>query len=105
MMHVIAVITAKPGKRQEILDVLRDVVPHVLAEPGCIEYSVTTDAGVPGTMHSQTPFGPDRFATIEKWRSLEDLERHSELPFVAEYFEKVVDLMADRKVHFFTPVV
>ena len=37
MIHVIAIITAKPGKRDEILRHFRANVPAVRAEKGCIE--------------------------------------------------------------------
>jgi len=44
MIHVIAVITAKPGKRAEILAAFRANVPAVRAEKGCIEYGAAIDA-------------------------------------------------------------
>jgi quinol monooxygenase YgiN len=37
MIHVIAVITAKPGKRETILEAFRANVPNLRAEKGCIE--------------------------------------------------------------------
>ncbi len=100
MLHVIAVITAQPGKRQAILDELLPRIPEIEAEPGHIEYTVTTDADVVGAMHTQTRFGPDTYVVIEKWRELKDLENHSTAPFVKEFLEKVEPLMASRVVHF-----
>ena len=44
MIHVIAVITAKPGKREEILRHFRANVPAVYAEKGCIEYGAAVDS-------------------------------------------------------------
>ena len=35
MIHVVAVITAKPGKREEVLAAFRANVPAVRAEKGC----------------------------------------------------------------------
>ena len=43
MIHVIAIITAKPGKRDEILKNFKGNVPAVHAEKGCIEYGATID--------------------------------------------------------------
>ena len=65
MIHVLAVITAKPGMRHEILTHFRANVPAVLAEQGCIEYGAAVDLenGPP----FQTPWGPDTFVVIEKW--------------------------------------
>ena len=44
MIHVIAVITARPGKREAILQAFRANVPAVRAEKGCIEYGAAVDA-------------------------------------------------------------
>ena len=68
MIHVVAVITAKPGKRSEILQHFRANVPHVLAEAGCIEYGAALDAE--GAPPVQTKWGPDTFLVIEKWESI-----------------------------------
>ena len=38
MIHVVAVITAKPGMRAAILQAFQANVPAVKAEQGCIEY-------------------------------------------------------------------
>jgi len=44
MIHVVAVLTAKPGKRAEILKHFNANVPAVRAEQGCIEYGAAVDA-------------------------------------------------------------
>src|SRR5262249_57218027 len=67
MIHVIAIITAKPGKRDEILKNFRANAPTVHAEKGCIEYGATVDTdGGPFTK-----FGPDTFVVIEKWETMD----------------------------------
>jgi antibiotic biosynthesis monooxygenase len=38
MVHVVAVITTKPGMRDEVLNAFNANVPAVHAEDGCIEY-------------------------------------------------------------------
>ena len=43
MIHVIAVITAKPGQRESILTHFRANVPAVRAEKGCIEYGAVLE--------------------------------------------------------------
>src|SRR4029079_7473996 len=73
MIHVIAIITAKPGKRDEVLGHFRANMPAVHAEAGCIEYGPATDAeGGPGAK-----YGPDAFVVIEKWESLDHLKAHA----------------------------
>ena len=96
MIHVIAIITAKPGKRDEILKNFKANVPAVHAEKGCIEYGATvdTDGGAVRQVrprhlrrdrevgeHGRTQ-GPWRFATHMK-----------------AYGAKNKDLVANRAVH------
>ncbi|WP_260602556.1 putative quinol monooxygenase [Variovorax sp. MHTC-1] len=64
MIHVVAVITAKPGQRDRILEAFRANRPAVLAEQGCIEYAATVDAA--GMPPSRGSFGDDTFVVIEK---------------------------------------
>ena len=67
MIHVIAIITAKPGMRDAILREFRANMPAVHAEKGCIEYGPAIDT--PDFGKIQTPFGADTFVVIEKWES------------------------------------
>jgi quinol monooxygenase YgiN len=97
MVHVIAVLTAKPGKREEVLAAFRANVPNVHAEKGCIEYGATVDAeGVGGF---QTRFGDDTFVVIEKWESLAALKAHAAAPHMAAYAAKTKELLAGRVIH------
>ena len=49
MIHVIATIERKPNYREDFLKVLRDNVPRVKAEAGCLGYepAVDIDSGLP----------------------------------------------------------
>lgn len=97
MIHVIAVITTKPGKREDVLKAFHANVPAVLAEEGCIEYGPTIDAA--NAPAFQTPLGPDTFMVVEKWSSIETLEAHAQSAHMKAYGEKVKDLLADRVIH------
>lgn len=101
MIHVIAIITAKPGKREEVLAAMRANIPAVLAEDGCIEYGPTVDAEGAGPI--QTPIGPDAFMVVEKWASLDALKAHAAAPHMKAYGEKTRDLLASRVIHVLTP--
>ena len=57
MIRVVAIITAHPGRRDEVLAAFRANVPNVHAEKGCIEYAGHVDASTVGPF--QTEFGPD----------------------------------------------
>ncbi len=95
MIHVVAVITAKPGMRSQILEAFRANVPAVHAEKGCIEYGPAVDADGAGAL--QTKFGPDTFVVIEKWESLEALRAHGASPHMAAYAAKTRDMVASSR--------
>ena len=96
-VHVIAIISAKAGKRDEVLRAFRSNIPNVHAEDGCIEYSPTIDALEVGDI--QTEIGPDSFIVIEKWKSLAHLKAHAKAPHMVDYAEKVKNLLARRVIH------
>ncbi len=101
MVHVIAVITARPGKRDAILKEFRANVPNVLAEKGCIEYGPAVDAEPAPSF--QARLGADAFMVVEKWASMDDLKAHAAAPHMAAYGAKVKDFVASRVIHILTP--
>ena len=101
MIHVIAVITAKPGQREAVLKAFRSNVPAVLAEPGCIEYGAGVDmANGPAF---QAPYGPDTLVVIEKWDDMDALRAHSTAPHMAAYAAHTKELVASRVIHILSP--
>jgi quinol monooxygenase YgiN len=101
MIHVIAVITAKPGKREEVLRHFRANVPAVRAEKGCIEYGAAVDADP--ALPIQTKYGPDTFLVVEKWESMDALKAHAAAPHMAAYGAKTKELLAGRVIHILSP--
>ena len=97
MIHVLAIITAKPGQRGTLLQAFRAIVPIVHAEAGCIEYGPTID--VDG---ADPAYGPDTFVVVEKWENLAALEAHAMAPHMKAYGEKTKGLVAKRAVHVLT---
>ena len=102
MIHVIAVITAKPGQRGTVLSHFRANVPAVRAEKGCIEYGAAIDADP--ALPIQTKWGPDTFLVIEKWGSMDALKAHAAAPHMRDYAAKTKDLLAGRVIHILNPV-
>ena len=101
MIHVVAVITAKPGQRDALLKAFNANVPAVRAEQGCIEYGAGVDlANGPAI---QAPLGPDVFAVIEKWESLDALKAHGVAPHMAAYSARTKDMVASRAIHILSP--
>ncbi|HYC46877.1 MAG TPA: putative quinol monooxygenase [Burkholderiales bacterium] len=101
MIHVIAIITTKPGQRETVLEAARANIPNVLAEDGCIEYSLALDAEGMGSF--QTKFGLDTFVFVEKWRDPQALKAHAAAPHMAAYAAKVKDMLASRVIHVLSP--
>ena len=101
MIHVLAIITTKPGMRDQILGHFRANVPAVKAEKGCIEYGATVDADGMGSF--QTKLGPDTFVVVEKWESTDALKAHSAAPHMAAYAAKTREHIASRVIHVLSP--
>ena len=76
MIHVVAIITAKPDQRAAVLEHFQANVPAVRAETGCIEYAAAVDLENMGT----AAYGPDAFVVIEKWESEDHLKAHAAAP-------------------------
>ena len=101
MIHIIAVITARPGLRDQVLALFRANVPTVLAEAGCIEYGATVDAeGAPAV---QTRYGADTFVVVEKWTDMASVKAHGAAPHMLAYAAKTRELVAGRQVHILAP--
>ena len=101
MIHVVAVITAKSGMREQILEAFRANMPAVHAEAGCIEYGPVVDAEGVGSF--QTKYGPDTFLVLEKWESLDHLKAHAASPHMQAYGAKTKDMIASRIIHVMSP--
>jgi quinol monooxygenase YgiN len=101
MIHVIAIITAKPGQRSKILEHFKANVPAVHAEKGCIEYGAAVDAD--NAPPIQTKWGADTFLVIEKWESIDALKAHAAAPHMAAYAAKTKEMIASRVIHVLSP--
>jgi quinol monooxygenase YgiN len=101
MIHVIAIITAKPGMRDVILKEFHANMLAVHAEQGCIEYGPAVDAEGIGSF--QAKFGPDTFVVIEKWESPEALRAHATSPHMSAYAAKTREMIASRTIHVLQP--
>ena len=101
MIHVIAVITAKPGQRDTVLQAFRANVPAVHAEHGCIEYGAAVDlANGPA---SQAKYGPDSLVVIEKWQDMDALKAHGRSPHMVAFAARTKELVASLAIHILSP--
>jgi quinol monooxygenase YgiN len=97
MVHVLAIITAKPGMRARILDAYRANVDAVRAEAGCLAYEAVVDTAdaAPGLAR----FGDDTFVVVERWESMAALQAHAVAPHMKAYASQVKDWTANRAIH------
>lgn len=89
MIHVIARIELTPGCRERFLACFRQLVPKVLAEPGCLGYVPAVEVAT-----ALRPDPPDEnvVTVIETWQSLGDLEAHLAAPHMADFRRQTGDL-------------
>ena len=97
MIHVIAHITAKAGKRAAVLELFHANMPAVHAEEGCIEYQPVVDAD--GFAAFASALGDDGFMVVEKWTSEETLKAHAASAHMAAYAASSKDMIAERAVY------
>jgi len=88
MIAVIASIKIKPNKKDKYLDYLKNNLPLVHSEEGCIEYLPVFDfeSGISAQEKD------DMVITIlEKWESIEHLKAHSIAAHMKIFKEQVKD--------------
>ncbi len=102
LLHVVAIITAKPGQRPAVLAAHLENVARVRAEPCCIEYGPVGD--IQNAPDVVTPLGPDSFMVLEKWESREALLAHAASDHYKAYVTRVKDLLVSRAIHVLEPI-
>jgi quinol monooxygenase YgiN len=85
MVHVIATIELNQGCKEDYLRILKEVVPKVKAEPGCLAYEPTVD--VASGLPVQAEIRKDVVTIVEAWENLDALFGHLKMPHMASYRE------------------
>ncbi len=101
MIHVIASIRTAPGRRDEVLNAFRGLMPEVLAEAGCIEYGTATD--LENVLDGQPAARPDLVTVIEKWQDPAALRAHLAAPHMVQFRDTVKDLVAGVEIRVLEP--
>jgi quinol monooxygenase YgiN len=101
MIYVIATVEVKPGKREDLLKRVRQLVPKVRAEKGCVDYGPAVDAST--TIKAQIPLGENFVVMVEKWEGIKELEAHLTAPHMLEYRQEVKDMVAGVKLQILQP--
>jgi quinol monooxygenase YgiN len=94
MIHLIAIVTAKQGRRSELLQLVQANAAMVRDEIGCIEYSPVVDAP-----SSTDHYGEDTFLVIEKWHDEAALAAHRAAPHMLAYAAAAKEFIENRVIH------
>ena len=90
MICVIATIKAKTGRRNALLECIKDNLSNVHAEVGCVEYQPMVDTE--SSLGAQE-LDEDAVVIVEKWETMSDLNAHAVAPHMLNYREKVKDIV------------
>ncbi|MGD9057842.1 MAG: putative quinol monooxygenase [Desulfobacterales bacterium] len=101
MIHVIAAIELQPNTREHYLKILKENVPNVKAEAGCLKYepAVDIDSGLP----FQETIRDDVVTIVEAWDSLEHLVAHLKAPHMQSYRDAVASYVKKVSVQVMAP--
>ncbi|MEJ2221416.1 MAG: putative quinol monooxygenase [Desulfobacterales bacterium] len=101
MIHVIATIELKPNCIEAYLKVLKDNVPNVKAETGCLAYepALDIDSGLP----VQGSVRENVVTIVEAWESLEHLLVHLKTPHMLSYRDAVTDYVENVSIRVMEP--
>ena len=97
MIHVVARMELNEGALDKMLAIMKDLVPVVRAEEGCIMYTPCVDND-PATAQSY-------LTIVEAWESEDHLKAHLESAHMAVYRENVKDLRKNSNVRVLTPAL
>jgi quinol monooxygenase YgiN len=84
MIIVTATITAKPGKRDELISKSQDLIESTRSEPGCISYN----------LYARTE-NDDALVMIEQWENKEVLDTHMQTDHFKAFGVAIADILAE----------
>jgi quinol monooxygenase YgiN len=89
---IIAILTAHPGKADDLHALLTGMQPHCRAEPGNLRWDIWRDLA-----------HPDRYVLDELYRDAAAIEAHRKTPHYLDYLDRIPAL-ADRSAWVLEPV-
>ncbi|SEC23152.1 putative quinol monooxygenase [Pseudomonas anguilliseptica] len=87
-IRVVAVLTAKAGKEQQVEQILRACVQPSRGEDGCLAYVLNRCIEQAG-----------RFVFVERWASHEAIALHRQMPHYTAMANALGELLSDRQVY------
>ena len=101
MIHVLATVELKSGRREDFLSEFHKIVPLVRQEKGCVEYGPAIDTAT--DISAQGRLRENVVVVIEKWENLPALEAHLIAPHMLEYRGKVKEMVARTQLQILEP--
>jgi len=101
MIRVIATIELQPNSRENYLKILRENVPNVKAEAGCLEYAPAVD--IESGLSYQKTVREDVVTIIEAWESIDHLIAHLKTPHMLSYRDAVATFVKKVSVQVMAP--
>lgn len=101
MIYVVATIVTVDGRRLDLLELFRDLVPKVHGEKGCIAYTPTIDLET--SLDAQPIVRPNCVTVVEQWESVEALENHLMTPHMLEFFGATQEIIASVAIQVLEP--
>ena len=83
---VLAKVYPKEGCKDTIIDLADDLIENTLSEEGNIDYQLLKS------------INDNTLTFIEKWKSLEDLQKHMESPHFQQFGIESKDFVEDMKI-------
>lgn len=94
MIVLTARYQCKPGMGNKVEEALKEMIPFVEEEKGCVHYFV-----------NRAKDNPDEFLLFEQYEDEAALERHSETPYFKRIIlDTVIPLLEKRERTLYTPV-
>ncbi len=90
---ITAILTARPGRAEELKALLVGMAPHCRAEPGNLRWDVWQDQS-----------RPDRYVLDELYADDDAVAAHRETPHYKDYLSRIPDL-AERTAVVLSPVL
>ena len=93
MIQVITTIAVRPGCMDDFLILLKENIPTVKAETGCLGYEPMADfdSGLP----IQDKVRQNTLTLVETWTNLDNLRAHLQAPHMAAFRETARDYVQD----------
>ena len=89
MIYGVVSVRVKPGKKEEFITLFKSITGKVREEKGCVQYVAVVDFDIkaPGQALDK-----DVVTILERWESLEALQKHLSMPYMVDFFQKQAPL-------------